>query len=108
MRRKNELRKLAIDIYKGQIFGTWQIKNPNNVGAIFMCVLFMDKKMVKKLETQNIVHFCEYLSKAGPMAVNGMPTFCSMQTISRTEWDIIVPIIEKLQKAELELIEEKE
>lgn len=105
MRDKAELKKLALDIYKKQIFGTWQIKDPDMVGSVFMVVAFMDSKMAKQLETENIVHFCEYLNKAGPMSVNGMPTFFSMQTISKSEWDIIVPIIEELQKTESELIE---
>lgn len=100
MREATELKKLALDIYKGQVFGTWQIRNPKDVGMVFMCAALMDKKMANKLEVENIVHFCEYLHKAGPRSINGMPTFFSMQIISKSEWDLLVPMIKELQKLE--------
>jgi len=108
MRTEEQLRILAIDIYKGQIFGTWQIERREDVRMVFMAAAFMDKKMAKKLKAENIVHFCEYLDKAGPRSINGMPSFFSMQTISKSEWDFIVPIIKELQKTESELIGAKE
>lgn len=104
MRPEEELKKLAIDIYKGHIFGSWNLKSGNDLRTVFMCFAFMDGKTLKKLGKKNIVHFCEYIDKAGPHSINGLPSFFSMQTISKSEWDFIVPIIEKLQKAESELV----
>lgn len=98
MRTEQEIKQLAIDIVEGKVFGTWNLKHPEDVGMIFMAVNFFSSDQMKKLESDNIVHFYEYLDKAGPMSANSMPTFFSMNYLTEDEVDILQPMVEKLKK----------
>jgi len=96
------LKKLAVDIVDGKVFGSWEIKNADLVGAIFIPLMFMKEE--QKEEHKDVVHYYEYIDKAGPMAVNGMPMFYSMRGITKEELDIIIPLVEEYQKKKKEFI----
>ena len=98
MRTEQELKQLAIDIIEGKVFGTWNLKHPEDVGSIFMGMIFLDSEQKKKLVSDNIVHFYEYLDKAGPLSVNGMPTFFNMHLLAEEEVDILQSLIEQFRK----------
>lgn len=78
---KEELAQIANDIFKGYIFTDRHVHNQNDIGMVFMPLLFMGKKededegVETELNDWGMVY--EYVSKAGPRSCNGMPMFMS-------------------------------
>jgi len=74
-----ELETLAWDIMAGKVFGTWDLRdaNPGSLAMTFMIVAFMEQEHREALKANDIVHLYEYMDKAGPRSVNGMPSFMS-------------------------------
>jgi hypothetical protein len=58
------------------------------IPRVFMVTLFMDAEHVDPLMKRDdpVAHIWEYINKAGPMAVNGNPTFFSARFISESNW----------------------
>lgn len=98
MRTEQELKQLAIDIVEGKVFGTWNLRNPEDAKMVFFPFGLMDSDLRDKLVSENVAHFYEYLSKAGERGVNGMPTFFSMNCITEEEMDILQPLIKQLRE----------
>ena len=97
MRTDEELKQIAKDIYAGRIFTDRQIDREENIMSVFMALVFLGCPItdsdVEKLESltlaKKVQHeaalIFEYMDKAGPVSVNGMPTFLSFQYLTRDE-----------------------
>ncbi len=58
----------------------------------------MDKQTIEEMrETTGLIF--EYLDQAGPRAINGQPTFFSMQTLTKDETKKMIEYYEKIKKA---------
>lgn len=90
-----ELAKLAWDIVSGKIFGSWDIPNPQDVSIVFMVLAFMKPEHAAQLRTNEIAHCYEYLNKAGPRAINGMPSFFSAQFLNKVDAGKLMERVEK-------------
>ena len=97
-----ELKKLAMAMVDGKVFGTWNIKNPDLVGSVFMPLMFMNEEQIE--EHKDTVHYYEYIDKASSIAINGMPIFSSMRKITKEELDIIIPLVEEYENKKKEFI----
>lgn len=90
VRTDQELRRLAMDIHSGKVFGTWCFQSPgeaqNCLVLVFMPLVFMDDKQREEMASQDVAHLFEYLDKAGPGGVNGYPCFTSFQSLCAEEW----------------------
>lgn len=75
-----ELKDIAKDIYRNNIFTDWHIENPEDIKLSFMILRFMEKE---DFEDVGLVY--EYMSKAGPRSVNGLPTFMSCRLLNIKE-----------------------
>jgi hypothetical protein len=106
MRTEQELRQLATDIAEGKVFGTWCMSNLDFIPNVFMVINFLDDTSLEQIAKEKPVHIYEYLDKAQPMGVNGMPTFFSMNFISGQEWVLLLSMIDKLKKQKKLFIEE--
>ena len=104
MRTEHELKQLAVDIVEGKVFGTWNLNNPDMVGSVFMGMNFMTQKQADDLQAKEVAHFYEYLDKAGPMSVNGMPTFFSMNYLNKQEAGKLQTLIEDLKRQKAEFL----
>ena len=100
-----ELRQLAVDIADGKIFGTWDVKNEDMIPSVFMIIPFLKKEQLEELQKKEVVQFYEYISKAGPMAVNGMPTFFSANHINKDDWKKLVPLMKEFQAKKEQFME---
>jgi len=80
-----ELEKLAQDIVGGRVFGSWDIDDLGMVRMVFLPLAFVDKDFSDRMKAANIVHIYEYVDKAGPRSVNGMPIFMSMNLLDETD-----------------------
>lgn len=92
-RSEEELRTIARDIIYGKAFSDLNFRHKgeasNMIGSVFMPILLMGNKqrnhLIRYVKPQLMF---EYLDKAGPIAVNGYPTFFSVQFISLKEWPV--------------------
>jgi len=78
----DEIRKLAEDMYKGLIFTDRHLENQKELPMVFMPLALMDKELIGELIKNPPGMIYEYLDKAGPMAINGMPMFLSLKMTS--------------------------
>lgn len=99
MKTEQELKQLAIDIVEGKIFGTWNLRNQNEVSMVFMATMFLDSDQSKKLIEDDVIHLYEYMDKAGPRSINGMPMFFSANYLTGAEFDILLPLIEQYKES---------
>lgn len=82
---EEEIKKLANDIYVGNVFTDRHIKNPEDVSRVFMPLVFLDEKQAKELEKKAPGMIYEYMSEASPMMINGMPAFATLRMLSRED-----------------------
>lgn len=94
---KEDLKKLALDMHKGLIFADTQIQQPNMLVMVFMPLALMP---INKKWVDQVGLIYEYLDKAGPRSVNGMPTFMSMRIVPRADLPMLIEYVKKYEKAE--------
>jgi hypothetical protein len=88
MRTDEELKQVAKDLWAGRIFSDRNIpsgSDPHIVMSVFMPFALMDKKTLESMQREKVDFIYEYLDKAAPMAVNGMPTFMSCRILTKPE-----------------------
>lgn len=99
LRTDDELKRLALDIVDGKVFGSWMTPNQDEGLLPFKIVtMMMDKEHLKELERRQVIGIYEYMSEAGPMSVNGLPSFMSCRMIHRGEADKLNEFINKARE----------
>lgn len=83
--RKAALVKVAEDILDNKIFTSNHVAEQNMVTMVFPILSFLDKKMLTKMQKDDVVLMYEYMDKAGPRGVNGYPMFFSCRFLTRSE-----------------------
>ena len=91
MRTDEELKKIAMDIVDDKIFTSDMVRNPSEIGMVFMPVLLGGLKDMDEDKKKDVRVLFEYYSEAMPRGINGYPTFPSVQILFKEE----VPIIQK-------------
>lgn len=98
-----ELKKIATDLYKGQLFTDRHIKDNRLFTNVFMPFVFMDKKQIsefrKNIDNGKIDLIFESIDKAGPRTINGMPIFMSFQTLDKEETKKVFEYYEKIKES---------
>ena len=89
------LKDIAIQLYDGHIFCNLQIQHMKEIGMVFMPLLFDALKDWKKEEIKNIGLVYEYISKAYPTSINGMPCFGSCAFLSVEETNRMLKFFEQ-------------
>ncbi len=82
---KNERVQFVLNYVDGQIFTSMQIRNPNDLPMVFMVLAFGALDGWEREDAKQIGCFYEYLSAAGPRAINGMPMFLSVRFMHRDD-----------------------
>ena len=87
--REKKLRRLAMDCAAGLVFTDRHCQCVEDVLSSFMVLALMEQdqkmKLCESLGDRGM--FYEYMSAAGPMSVNGRPTFFSAQTLNTEDAD---------------------
>jgi hypothetical protein len=92
---KVNLRALALDIVEGKVFGSWSLRNPDkDLQLVFMVLLFCKKGDIPK-DTGAIY---EYMDRAGPTSINGMPTFFSCGFLTQAEYKEVCVYVQEIRK----------
>lgn len=108
-RTPEELKKLALDIHKGQVFTDRHIdpvQLKSLLHMIFLPLALMDKETHANLAASGPGLIYEYRHKAGPTAINGYPQFFSFGYLSNAEAEAVFKIIRKLEAAEKAALED--
>lgn len=84
MRTDAELKAIAEDLYKDNIFCDRHCQSPQDIGLVFMPLMFLSPKQAKELAA-NVGMVYEYRHKAMPRCINGLPTFLSMNYLDKKE-----------------------
>lgn len=94
---REEIRKLALDMRQGVVFTDRQCKGENLLPMVFMplALVGIPKNLVGKV---GLVY--EYMDKAGPRSINGMPMFFSCRFLIKANVPLLNEFIEKFKKAE--------
>jgi hypothetical protein len=100
-----ELKEIAMGIYKGEI---WTDRHCNSARDVFSCFMVLGlggKKVAEQMESRKIGLVYEYMSKAGPRAINGMPCFFSCQMLTQNETNEMFIYYKKIKNAMDEIME---
>lgn len=85
-----EIKQLVMDVVGGRVFCDFMIRDPspNSIGMVFMPLILMEREDgLRLMEEDECSMVYEYLEKAGPRSVNGMPGFFSFQFLNRADHD---------------------
>lgn len=94
-----ELKQIALDIIKGNIFGSHCLSDLTDAPSVFMALNFLSKEDLDGMQKANIIFFYEYLDKAGPRSVNGMPMFYSCNMLNLEDYNKLAEYSEAFRKA---------
>jgi len=101
-----QLKQIAIDFYKGLIFSDRHCESADDIRSTFMTLMFItDPEQIKEIVENSGLIF-EYISNAGPLAVNGRPVFMSMRLLNRKDTDLMFDMAKKLLESEQALLAE--
>ena len=84
-----ELRAFVDDFVSGWVFTDRHVRDPNVLASVFMPLVFGALADWSDTGRNRIGLIWEYMSKAGPMCVNGYPTFFSMRLMNVEDWAIV-------------------
>lgn len=94
-----DLKRLAKDLVGNQVFCSDQIKSYDLVDMVFPILGFMGKGARRQMKKHNVVHVYEYMNKAGPRSVNGMPMFFSCHLLTKQDYLKLREYEDKVRKA---------
>jgi len=80
-----EIKKLADEIYRGLIFTDRHIQNPDDISRVFMPLVLMKEEQIEEFRANPPGMIYEYMDKACPMSINGMPMFLSFRLLSKED-----------------------
>jgi len=92
---KVNLRSLALDIVEGKVFGSWSLRNPDTeLHLVFMVLIFCKEGDIP----EDVGAIYEYIDRAGPTAINGMPTFFSCGFLTQAEYKEVCEYVQEIRK----------
>lgn len=99
----DELKNIAKDLVEGKIFTDRHIQDPKDVMLVFEVLAFLtdeqNKDFQEAIKSGEIALIYEYMDKAAPRSVNGMPIFFSCRTLTKDETEKVFEIAEDIKKA---------
>ena len=96
-----ELKKLAVGMITGNLMTSDEVldRDPGLMGMVFMPLAFMPDDERQHWKDQGVTMFFEWIDKALPRAINGLPIFMSIGMLSSEEHKRIYTIAEELREA---------
>lgn len=93
-----EIRRLALDVLSGQVFGTWSLKKHemNSIGMIFMPIMLMGDIQRKAIQRDGIVHFYGHMRDSFERSINGLPMFHAVHMLDAADTERLNKWIERL------------
>jgi hypothetical protein len=94
-----EIKKLAEDMYKGFVFTDRHLNSVDELSMVFLPLALAGKELIGELQKMPTGMIYEYIDKAGPMGVNGMPMFTSFRVVSMEDTKKIFEYYNKIKEA---------
>ena len=109
MRSKQELKQLAVDMVAGRVFGTFHMRSDEVqlAGSVFMALGLSSQEEREDMERRGVVYIYEYMAKAGPRSVNGLPMFMSHHEILKDEVEPLRQYVDDLLQKQDEFLNEE-
>jgi len=97
----DEIKELATDVFKDKVFFSTMLQEHEMhlLSSVFLPITFMDEPQIEQIKKDNVAAFYEYYDKAGPRAINGLPMFTSMRTITEEDLKKMGGVLVKLKEA---------
>ena len=110
------LKKIAQEMLAGNIFTDRHLDTGVKAHQVFMPILFFDEKQMEEFKTaiedERIYMIYEYMSEAGPRALNGMPQFMSYRVLNKEQTETVIKYYNKIKETintmKLEVEKEKD
>ncbi len=96
---KQFLKELAQQVYRGEVFTSFQIQNPNDIPSVFMPLMLMSPDMGQGMHQDKPCMFYSYMKDAFPTGINGYPMFGSVAYLTREEAETFDDYYKKIEKA---------
>jgi hypothetical protein len=100
---EEELRQFVIDFLAGRIFTSAQIPPAERIELVFMPLVFGALVEWPREDVEQIGILYEYLDKAAPRSVNGMPSFFSFRMMHVDDWERCAKAIIREQERQGEI-----
>lgn len=84
----DELRQFVDDFVSNRIFTSAHLRENDDIAMVFMPVALGAFSGWSDTGLERIGVLWEYLSQAGPMAINGLPCFFSFHVLNADDWKI--------------------
>ena len=99
-----EAAQLAKDIYSGHVFTDRHVTPPQDLSLVFMVLVFTPPEEIEKIKANPPGLTYEYMDKALPRSINGMPCFMSCHMIDKesarlvaAKYDAVVDAMEAIE-----------
>lgn len=80
------LREFVLGVCDGRIFTSVQVKDPNLLGMVFMVIALGGLSDLTKAEVEDVGCIWEWMDKAGPRSINGLPIFTSCHIMGKADF----------------------
>ncbi len=97
-----QIAQLAIDMQAGKVFTDRQVRNKSDMPIVFMPLLFADQDMLDDMKDVGIVY--EYMDKAGPRSLNGMPIFMSFKMLHKDDLQILQDKYNLVEESHMKIV----
>lgn len=104
MRTDAELNQIARDLHARLIFSSQHVASADMIPQVFLAWSLMESADRRKLVDEGAAVLFEYLRKAGPLSVNGMPTFLSFEWVTADDWNKVVETLRRIEAAVAEAV----
>jgi hypothetical protein len=102
---EKELKQVAMDIVDKKIFHSEMLKDETYLHAVFMPLLFVKEEQIN-FDLVGLLY--EYMDKATPRTINGLPTFSSANMLHREQVDKLQDYINKFIEMRESFVSEEE
>jgi hypothetical protein len=103
----DEIKELAVGLMGGAVYTDWDVfRSGGDLALTYMPLAFMldeDREALVKFlmpdmeQTETFGMIYEWMDKAGPRYVNGMPMFFSLQILSPEDRQRLMDVVERLR-----------
>lgn len=96
-RTEAEIENLAKSLYKNEIFTSLHLRNQDDLFSVFMVLSLGALKDYTEEDLADIGIVYEYYREAGPITVNGYPTFLSVNLLSKGDSKLVLKRYEEIK-----------
>ena len=95
------MKTLAEAARAGHVFGSWclPVNNKSLLQMVFLPVGLGVALELPKAFLDSVAHIYEWMTEAGPVGVNGCPTFLSVRFLTQDDWTRVCERIQAVERA---------